>query len=416
MSLYNKVRKKKTLGSTNSQEPVFLTLMIDLDQRVLEYIENLKSIVLLVVEQYTYQKVSLITYTIEKLGNYYIITYRPRYLGDIIYSDTNTVFNLRSKFKLNHYYGYKYITDNPLLYHAVNIYNKEISLLKLSWLKVHNNVVFIKSGIGLDDLDLELKGLTTKLSLDGYFVANSDSLRRSKSLDPIHAAGYLEIATLFDDKIISYCNPCIISSKRKFGILTNKLWYERAIKSIILGLIPQYTMVVPNYPLLKYKEIYRKMYSRYPFLSKYESLIKIESLIRIGDTRVVSFNFGSAKQVKEYYQILINDELDLSDSLPLIITGKFWNNKHKKTLRNTEFALVIKNSELPKIPVYNNFLNTAQSLKVDYAKIIPYTGIITDLDELNAQWKLGNIMSDWGKNLYLSTGLISRFSLATSID
>ncbi len=413
MSIY----QKKTLGSTNLLLPAILTLTIKNSQRNSEYIENLKQIVLFVVEQYTYQNVSIVTYTIEKLGNFYIIVYRPSYLGNLIHSDINIVYNMISEIKLNHYYGYKYLSNNALMYHSIGVYNNKISPLKLSQFRIHNNIVFIKSNVP-DTLILELQALTEKLS-HRYFTLYSNPLMKSKSIDPVYSAACLEIATMFNDKVISYCNPCIIKfnnigiiKSNNVGIINNKLWYMRTIKFIISGLIPKYTLVLPNYPLSWYKKIYRKMYPRYPFLSKYESQIIIESLIKMGDTRVVSFNFGSSKQIEEYYQMLINTDFNISKYLKLPIPGEFWNIKHNKTLKEKEFALIIKNSVLVKIPIYKNFLNTAQSLKIDYVKLIPYVGDDTDINKLNIKWKSGELMSDWGKNLHLSTGLISRFSLS----
>lgn len=413
--LMNRKSTNKRIGMYK-KVPLTLILRIRPSEYRAKSISHLQNIVIYIAKQTTLQEVNSAPYEIYDHGGEYIVVYAPANYENPILVNKEQLLDIWHNFKIEKYYGFRFVSDNPLVYYAVDIYHRNIRPLSLSQIYVHNSAVFVQ---GNDDLVAEIGSLTDKLAQEGYFNIRNNGLVEKKYVDSVHAAAYLEIAMLWNLEIISYINPVIVkSTSQTFGqFFSTKTWLIKAAKEVIRGLLPIYTLKLPYQSESYYLDRYRSLYKAYPYLKKYENELKVMPVPADDDYFFVTARFGSSKQVQYYYTLVEDNSINVTKTNLEIkpTTGEFWI-LHRGPMNTSVLGMVLKSDHFVKIPTYQNFLNTHQLPNTLYARYIPYKTERNinknSMKKLNQKWLNGELISDWGKQILLDTGKISRFSLA----
>lgn len=397
---------------------VTMSLVIPSENRRVQSIEHLKDIVKYIVEEETFNPVTSVDHIIEQTGDIVIISYIPNYKGEPIYTDRNTLNTILHNYPLVRFYGFRYITSNPLIYHIIDTYHKEIKPIPIENVYIKNGMVFIH---GDEELVNDLAAMTTRAYQNGYFNVSRKGLER-KHIGIVRAAAYLELCIMFDCKMISYCNPAIIKSQLQFyGMYKPDTWFEYASTEIIRGNIPFFILEVPNVSMNTYKERYIELSKSYPFLKDLASDIRV--VYRTGDTTILKLRIGSIIQARMYYRMLLDPNIVIvtGDKVPTP-NGKFNIIRRNNKTGAKSIGLILNNHDLIPIPYYHNYLNTHQMPIIMHSRYLPYKnmiiksikGEIKTIDRLNKEWKEGNLMSVWSKSVLMGTGKISRFSFSQS--
>ena len=415
---------EKNYIMVDKKTPLTLVLRLKPKQYHSTSISHLQDIVIFIAQQTTLQKVNSAQYEVYDHNGEYIVVYELAYYENPIYVTPKKLLEIRRKFDLAKYYGFRFVSNDPLIYHAINVYHLTIKKLSLSQLFIHNNIVFVR---GDDELIEELGMMVDNLKLEGYFNIRNNGLVEKKYVDSVLAVAYLELASLWNMEVISYINPVIIKSVSNIfsEFYTPKSWLLQASQEVIKGKLPIYTLRLPFKPNSYYLKRYRDLYVNYSHLKKYEKDLIINEIPGDEDHRWVTGRFGSSNQVSQYYNLIKNDEFEITNdgisSNPK--SGEFWiikkdqiNNNNKEILVGL-VGLVVKSEDFISIPTKTtNFMNTHQTTNTLYAKYIPYDVLYNPrndtIKELNDKWLNGELISDWGKEVLISKGKISRFSLS----
>ena len=397
---------------------VVLSLTIPSQNRRVQSIEHLKDIVKYIVEEETYNPVTSVDYVIEQIGNVLVVSYIPNYRGEPIYTNRNTLNVILNNYPLVRFYGFRYITSNPLIYHTIDTYHKKIKPIPMENIYIINGMVFIH---GDDELVNDLAAMTTRAYQNGYFNVSRKGLER-KHIDIVRAAAYLELCVMFNCKMVSYCNPAIVKSQLQFyGMYKPDTWFEYASTEVIRGNIPFFILEVPSVSIEVYKQRYTELSKSYPFLKGLVSDIKI--IYRTGDTTILKLRIGGIIQARMYYRMLLDPNIVIvtGDKVPTP-NGSFNIIRRNNITGAKSLGLILNNHDLIPIPYRHNYLNTHQMPIIMYSRYLPYRnmiiksvkGEVKTIDKLNKEWKEGNLMSGWGKSVLMRTGKISRFSFSPS--
>ena len=372
------------------------------------YLNSLKEILKYLVELYVFTDVDLVTYYVESANGKKIVIYSPSYKGFAVQVHKNNISTISDKINLKVYYGYQLISKDRLEWYAISQYHKKYENINYS------DILSTKSGLYLkvkvpdqfinDDIVLTLRSMVKKYSIDGFFIP-----KRSISDSMIHA--YIELAYVWNGKVIQSSNPMIIKSKIDY-IYGSKEWYNRNSIKILNKKLPEYTIMIDY----KYKSQIEQSYEQ---LKSYHSILKEYNynINKLGDKIQFKASFINYEQVQDFKLIIngtrpsngVHNGCAKSSSC---VNKNIYNKRlsggpkgefvYKKIVKGIyDIYLKIKTKYLVPYTEYTSFLifsSLYTNPEHDYIfyKNKKTTDIEGYIDILNEKWKSYQLITDWG--------------------
>lgn len=389
------------------------------------FLEPLKDILRSLVSVYVHTHVDLVEYTVEAIDDQKIVVYTPSYRGVAVRVLRKNLSLLLNQINLKQYYGFEYITSNPLLWYAVSEYHKLYEKFDYDdFLQTETGLykkVILPDEFENDDSLATVKSMVLKYQSKGYF-----SSHESLSDSFIHA--YIELAVMWQGRVINSHNPIIIKSKIK--PLNPESWYHFNAIRLLEGKLPQYTLILDSKDLITLKEAYKFLIASQPLLKGYSYRI-----VNMKEKMQVEMAFMSYKQVQDFILILNRTKPNdgVSEGCAKSKSCVVKNKHHQRLSGGPKGVLVYKKVGLDDTSHYDIYLEIKQKhlipyvhyesfltfpslhLKRDYEylfyKNIKSSDIEKDLLDLNERWRRYELISDWGYGMYEYIGKMSRFCL-----
>lgn len=415
LSYYQTTGNFKDLISTVDKiKFIPLTLRLTIEEKNFnsQWIEELKVTIKHLVTTHTFSRVDLVSHQVEKFNNIYVVVFTPTYKGDAVFLSKNNNQKVTTSIDLLEYYGYYYLTNNPLGYFILNKYQNEYQTIVLKDINQTGNLFFLKTNE--PEIVLEIRSMILNYIELGYFAfAESLTTHKENTLNLVST----EIAWLWNIKLISSNEPLVYKSKNK-----NKEWLHINTERVIDGLIPKDTVYLKKvlYTKKAVVDSFERLIKLDPILKKYKSEFAVYDS---GIYYIVTAAFGTLRNVNRYKSLLNGNKIK-ARLVPKIKSGKFVFepsekgriSQNRQVFQIHQVSLLIDITNFIDVREYDiNFTDHYNVNIKSSERLLPYKTLMKKdknyLNEINKKWISGVLLTDWSALMLTEVGKISHISI-----